>query len=618
MKQVYMVGYRVEEWSFSQIEKAFKLPLREDVRFRLLRKPPAVVNTVVSAALPVYLLDASLPRPDHKDKLSVLAGSFKRLFAEVYKVDLNLQNKIIFYARRYLYPEFTTFTPDQILSTLDWIEQVNHPESRKQQLREAHALVSERGVFPHPGFDDDDPRIADSFVKDEPYEEEKPARWINSSADVIKVTFGPIADRAMEELVKCSSMIKTVPVMERAKTIWTDLGGEGVIAQSSDATAMEDHYANIAAISPDGNDPTQSDPRYKMANDFMLYLIGATPVSRNIINAVRFIYYKTPGFKNIDKVSRMRVWRDIRDSTTLSSLFKNIMNGYRRLKMRHFGHVIVNAILCSGEMDTSFRNTSTMFIMANYAQYDISKGAVTRCRTKNEGDDSLGVYHNSLGPDEDWWERHGWVVKVEFSGLVNEACFCGLVFDSIDLISCPDIRKALAKFGWCGRRYVHSSVACRKGLLRSKALSLACEYGNVPILGELAHALLRITMDVRIRKTILSGLDMYERIKLTAYLKQKPWQVPPQVPERTRALVQKLQNIPIGLQQEIENSCRVINSFQPISFPTLDFNPIWVNNMQRTTTDVKPSRTFNLAGRRRVVRAMHNLISDTWDKGHGN
>lgn len=596
-----MRGYRAEEWTPSQIEKAFKLPLRKDFYFKILNKQPLLDETIVATSLPVCLWDASLPGPDHKDRLSNLAGAFKRLGAQVPLCSFQDMCRIVEYNRKFLYPIFNTFTSDQILDTLVWIDSINHPEDRKAELRKANELLLDRGLFNRPGIDEDNPTLAKSFIKDEKYEEEKPNRWINSSLDIVKVAFGPIADRIMEELVKCESMIKTVPVADRAKAIWTDLGGEGIVAQSSDATAMEDHYANIN----DPNAPILNDPRYRIFNDFAMYLCGDLKVTTQQMHTVKFLFFRTPG---VSKAALTRHWTTIRDSETLKQFFINITDTYRKLDMRDFGYVLINAILCSGEMNTSSKNTFSMFSMSNFAAYDLSNGKTTRVPTKNEGDDSLAVYKKGENPDELWWARFGWCVKVEFVGFVNEASFCGLVFAPYVYDSVPDIRKTICKFGWTNRKYCRASRPCLMSLLRSKALSMACEYNNVPILGALAQRLLFLTKHVHIRDSVIWSLDLYERTKLQMYIKQKPWMNTPNVHIETRKLVANLQNISISVQKLCEEHVSNIEIDHFFTLPWLDFTSSSTFNMTRCDINIRRPRMLLLDGRKQLCDAMESMV----------
>nr|QRQ90170.1 MAG: hypothetical protein [Riboviria sp.] len=589
-----MRGYRCEEWNMTQIKKAFALPARADFYFRISRMEPRHRETFVSSTLPVFLGSASLPRPDHKDKLNILAGSFKRLAAEVPSISFSKSKKIIRYMRKYILPQFRTFQEQDVPGTEDWINNINHPESRKQQLREAYADLQKGGLFPG----DEDPRVCKSFVKDEPYEEEKPLRWINASSDLIKVAFGPIADACMHRLVESESMIKTVPVAERAKAICSVLGGPYQIAQSSDATAMEDHYANI----PNPN----NDPRYRIQNEAMIYLCGGKLVPLPLLRAVQFAFYETPG---VPKGILVEQFESIRESANLRSFFRNIIDTYRKLKMREFGYVLVNAILCSGEMNTSFKNTFTMYVMVNYASFDLSRGIHPLARTVNEGDDSLAVYA-SKPPTELWWREHGWVVKVEFRGPVHRASFCGLIFDPLELKVVPDIRKNLAKLGWVGRKYVRSPPKIMMGLLRSKALSMACEFKDVPILGPLSMRLLELTRHVHVRQSIIDSMDMYTRERFMTYLNEKPWMTPPNVGDGTRALVADMQNISVSVQIQMERHLSII-PFGEFSTPGLEYPAAWVHNMTRTFTKTDVPKVLDLKGRARVTAALRGVVMNS-------
>jgi len=623
-----MKGYRVEDWSDIQIEKAFKLDFRSDILFKIVRKPPPLLETMVSTSLPICLMDASLPRPDHKDKLSCLAGGLKRLGARVHPVSFEKMKRILIYAREYIFPQFKTFTRDQIKTTEDWIEGINHPDSRKQELREEYNRIKDEGVFPLPGIQkmwnkkEKDPRVADSFIKDEPYPEEKALRWINASSDTLKVVFGPIVDKCMEQLCEHPSIIKTVPVKDRASYIWETLGGYGVIAQSSDATAMEDHYAHFSYL---GKGQTlSSEPRYRICNDFMLYLCGQIPVSYDMIKAVKTIFCKTT--KHIrDYTLLNRLWSKIEDCETLKSFCKNIIDTYRHLEMKEFGYILVNAILCSGEMNTSLKNTISMYTMCNFAAYDLTEGKVKVIPTQNEGDDSLAVYPPGAAPTEKWWQDWGWVIKVEFVGPINEASFCGLVFDPEVKVSVPDIREALAKFGWTNRRYVGASYKTRMSLLRAKALSMACEYNDVPILGPLSQRLLFLTKGYNVKQSIIWAENIYKRELLQKYVKMKPWMEQPRIDLRTRELVYKLQNISIDQQLKCEEIVSNLSLDEPFfSLPHLDFDPVWVDNMKRCHTVRVVPRTYDLSGRRRVVAAIMTRLFlsqqglPTWSVGPRN
>lgn len=515
--------------------------------------------------------------------------------------------RILKFQREVIFPEFQPIERLNSIDTLEWIDRINHPEKRKQELREAHKRLCEQGVAPRPGYNDPDPRECSSFVKDEGYDEEKACRWINSSSDEIKVLFGPIADAAMHVLVDHEDFIKTVPVAERASVIRHRLGSYDVICQSTDASSMEDHYANV-----NPNTPNPQSPMYRISNELMLYLIGHHQVPTLLKKQVGNHYFEVT--RRLDPEFVNSIWNRIESSETLSVFFKAILDGYRVLKMRNFGRLYVNAILCSGEMNTSFKNGATMRTMVKYASFDLKRGshgekiaAARATCSQHEGDDSIAVHPKGCAPDTQWWLKNGWCIKTEFVGPPPEASFCGLIFDPVDLVSVPDIKSALTKFGWSNRRYVGSSPKILMQLLRSKALSMACEYGNVPILGALAHRILYLTRNINIRKSIVDHMEAYKRDSFQKYLKIKVWMRPPSVGVATRNLVARLQDIPVNLQFELEKrlSCIEMGSF---SIPELDFSPAAYLACGRIHSERQFERVTNHNGRRMVGEYLKTLL----------
>jgi hypothetical protein len=605
--KVYLRGYRVEEWSRKQLDKCFTLPIRGDFYFKLSHTKAMPYDSIVAVNLPVYLSDASLMGPDHKDQLSGLAGACKRLAAEVNLCSFNDLKRILLYSRQFIHPNFGTFANSEVPETMTWIQNINHPDSRKKELILVYEDILKEGVVQTLDKRNENPTECKSFIKDEKYDDLKPPRWINSSLDVVKVIFGPIADKCMEKLCEHPAMIKVIPVAERAAAINKRLGGG--IAQSSDATAMEDHYANIPpAAFPNA---VVNDPRYRISNELMLHMCGGILVPPDLLKAVKFIFNKST--IHIPKAFRNRLFSRIEDASTLKAFFEAITDTYRRLQMRNFGYVLVNGILASGEMNTSFKNSSSMHVMVNFAAYDLSGGEHPYCNCFNEGDDALAAYHGGLGPDVEWWLKYGWVVKVEFTGLVNEASFCGLVYDPQDLVSVPDIRKTLAKFGWTNRRYVGGSHKLLMALLRSKAMSMMCEYAHVPIIGALAKRLLFLTKGIQIRKSITAMMDMYERERYFQSLKQRPWSIEPNPGFGTRALVCRLQNIPVSVQLRLEKRFETLELGE-LQIPELDFDPVWIHSMTRVTEQYRTPRCAAMTGRVLIVDRIKDSILEAQER----
>jgi len=240
--------------------------------------------------------------------------------------------------------------------------------------------------------------------------------------------------------------------------------------------------------------------------------------------------------------------------------------------------------------------------MTQYVGFVLSKGQYTEFPCFIEGDDSLVRYPQGIDPTAEFYARYGWNIKMERHLDLCEASFCGLVFDQQELVSVCNIHEALLKF-WTNKRYTRSNSKVLMGLLRAKAMSMACEYGNVPLLGELAHRILHLTRSWNVRKSYFNTMDMYERQRHLGYLKEKPWQTPPNVGIQTRQLVQRLYGISVADQYVIEERFKTLE-LGGFSVPELEFPSPLVHNMTRVFEVMNQPRILNVPRRRRVVDAM--------------
>jgi len=136
---------------------------------------------------------------------------------------------------------------------------------------------------------------------------------------------------------------------------------------------------------------------------------------------------------------------------------------------------------------------------------------------------------------------------------------------------------------------------------------MACEYGNVPILGALSHRLLELTKHVHVRKSVIDTMSSYERERYLLNLEPKIWMRTPNVGKGTRLLVERLQNISVSQQLSIEERMKNL-PLGDFSLPELDFDPIHVANMLRCRPSTKIIREVNVLGRSRVVAVMRQKL----------
>lgn len=358
-----------------------------------------------------------------------------------------------------------------------------------------------------------------SFIKDEPYPEFKHARWINSRSDMFKCTVGPIFRLIECELFKKPQFIKKVPIAERPQYIYDKLYSPGAKYFEGDYTSFEAHFTD------------------KMLEiEFLLYEY----MSRHVSGGKE--WYKT-----------------VRDT----------LSGDNVCKSRNV-RVEVEATRMSGEMCTSLGNSflNAMVLMFLFDNPELD--------TVVEGDDSLTAFHDYC-PNADDFKSLGLTIKCNTRQTLNDASFCGLIFDTKDMINVTDPIKLLASFGWSGKSYVRARRGRRMCLLRCKALSYLHQYPGCPIVQSLALYGLRTTKSFDVRGFVEKDryLSGWERGRLRDAIAGHPVARP--VPHATRVLVNDIYGISIGQQLEIENYLDSLDHLTELDGPigNLTFPECW-------------------------------------------
>lgn len=356
---------------------------------------------------------------------------------------------------------------------------------------------------------------AKCFVKDEPYIEYKHARGIYSRSDEFKCFVGPFFKLIEEEVYKLPEFIKHIPVVDRPAYIMNILCGEGS-PQSTDYTSFESQFTT----------------KIMTIVEMQLY---------------RYMTQYLPGQNKF-----LRHLKVISDQQHCS-----------------FKYVDVDLDTCrlSGEMCTSLGNGFSNLMFALFAAH---RNGCSNVRIVVEGDDGLMKYEGPKLSAENF-SQLGLTIKMETHTEIETASFCGIIFDSEELINIDDPRDNLATFGWGNSRYVCSRQSKLKALLRCKALSLAHQYPGCPIVQELAHYGLRVTRGIRIGK-VLDHMNSYVRDQvLNAIRDEKKIQHKPPGP-RSRDLVEQMYGITIEAQLKIEEYLRGKQDLSPL-------NCEWINSV---------------------------------------
>lgn len=271
-----------------------------------------------------------------------------------------------------------------------------------------------------------------SFVKMESYPEFKEARWINSRSDQFKVYSGPAFHAIEQEVYKHSWFIKHVPVPDRPKLI-AALRSSGLYYYENDYKAFESHFL----------------PKIMKALEIRLYnhCLRSYPELRAVIE-------RTLTGKN-------RLHTDCGINPTLTG---------RRM---------------SGDMCTSIGNGFSNLMLVLYVlhlKHGTGRGFV-------EGDD--GLFATTVPLTKEDFAKLGFEVEIKRVSDPCKAHFCGMtVTDQGEVIKDP--RRVFQTFGWT-HSYLGAGHRVMDGLLRSKALSLAYELPQAPILGELARVALELS-----------------------------------------------------------------------------------------------------------------------------
>lgn len=387
------------------------------------------------------------------------------------------------FSRELIRDWFEPLAPDTDISLEHWLEKTKYPNWRKNQLRARKQKV------PQPTGKQ--LKQLETFPKVEAHMEPKIPRLINARGDSAKCEFGPTIHAIEEQVYKNPYFIKHVPVPDRPRVIQERLGRYKYI-WNNDFTSFESHMVT----------------ELMCIVEFQLY----TYMVRRLPNAVQLI-------------RRMCL----------------VLGGRNTLRAKHFKARIWGGRM-SGEMSTSLGNGFTNLVVTLFAAarkgYD--------CEGFVEGDDSIFGSNDGCLTDQDFADL-GFKTKMQILHNPGEARFCQMCFDKETLSNVPDIRRVLLKFPWTHTVYKHLGPTIMKELLRAKALSLAYEAPNSPVVRPFVCRMLEITRGYRPRWSN-DGYHFYPDEKAILLLFKKG-----KIEPTTRALVAKTQGISVEMQLSLEN-----------------------------------------------------------------
>jgi hypothetical protein len=459
------------------------------------------VRVPISAALPVTVGESTDPRPDPGCSTSFLFGNIKRSGMKPPRPCRKTRRALRSFTRLWCRNNLIALDTIDDLSFETWVEGCDQPRKWKDKLKAAWNKDSNPG-----GVLDPKQTQVKGFIKDEAYPTPKAVRLINSRDDYFKCYCGPlfsgISDKLMTITEKNDWFIKYVPITDRPAVIMDKLMAPGKRYYSTDYTAYESHF----------DSETMRDIEFVLY-DFMVSRLSA--FERN----------------------KMRVIEDVLSGENMC-WFK-------------MGLVRLMASRMSGEMNTSLGNGFANLMITLFLAHKKFAGEVLGFV---EGDDGLFTFeHEENAPTISDYAELGFTIKIETTLDLNKASFCGNVFDCVDMVVLTDPMEALRNFGFTNKTYVNANRNTRLQLLRSKGLSMAHQYNGVPMLSSFGRKIVELTDGVRIRKSLIDGVDAYHRERLRTFVNTA---LPPEkkISPQTRALVEELYDVSLAGQMEFENS----------------------------------------------------------------
>lgn len=517
----------------------------------------------VARNLPVWLNNFCGIKPDDSDIASVVDGIKHRVGGVTPSVNSRTVKEFKVFVSKFLDKHVPRLPADTDVSVETWLDGTEYSGARKDQLREAYSRVEDRS-------DKQNPLNVKSFIKEETYWEPKAQRTINSRVDEFKTKVGPWI-HAVEKLVfNMKWFIKKIPVADRATVVLQRLAKLTGVKMATDFTAFESSFRDVIMD----------------ACEFQLF----EHVTKDIPNSAEF----------------MADYRKVSMNNKL--LFDSVI-------------AIIAAKRMSGEMSTSIANGFTNLMLIYFTAFKMGI-PFDQIDLFVEGDDSIISAPVQLTTR--YFEELGFSVKMETFTDIRHASFCGLIFSEPGHIVRDPI-PVLAKFGWAMRQYVGASSSTLRALLRAKALSLACEFPNCPILSPFAHRVMELTRSVNISKILLrsnqQSFDLYSKAKLIGAVAEKPWQVPPNILPATRVLVERIYNIPVDLQFTWEDQLTKIDLGAIDLIGADAFLPRdWALNWDQYVRETKDPWTSCIKRNLDRADALHTALPDNHPsdyRGHG-
>lgn len=291
---------------------------------------------------------------------------------------------------------------------------------------------------------------AASFIKWEPYTEEKKPRLINPRDDIYKVRVAHIhasVDKFLYEKLS-GFLVKGMTTTERSAKI-------AEIFKDRDETTSSDFSSQEVSIK-----------EFLMRLECRIYerlLTGCPEVNRETLNLIIVTKLSPQRLEGSGLKLVLDIARDSGDPDTAS------MNAVENI------------------LSTLFSYKTQLYPEMNNFEFFREKGLSYDLLC--EGDD--GIHASSRGViDSSTYELLGFIAKIDTHSSYREASFCGQVLSSLGTLFASPI-KFLLKLGWAHPQYHGSSMRTKNKLLVAKAYSALYLYPGCPVIHPIASRIVR-------------------------------------------------------------------------------------------------------------------------------
>lgn len=357
--------------------------------------------------------------------------------------------------------------PIEVPDYESYIKTRDYPQSRKDQLIKLRNFMLNEATMK----DRLKSSKVDTFIKNEPYPEEKKPRLINPRSDEFKSVWGNVL-HAVDEFVfeKLEQfLVKNMTTEQRTEKIY-NLFKDAKTVSTSDYTGMENSVREEIMW---------------FESRVLIRLLEGVVHPDELTELIAALSYRQ--FCYNDSVG---IGMNLATKRMSGELLTAVMN------------LLVNLLIHLYAYWKELYNDKSMHEFFTLVGSEI--------RILLEGDDTIHTSRRGTLTST-YFERCGFVVKLEHVDSLDKASFCGQVFNPNTLVLTTSPIKFLLKLGWAPIKYHNASDKLLRMLVTAKAYSYAFTFPQCPVIYPISYNIIksyRFTFD-SVKHTLVQLMDPY-------------------------------------------------------------------------------------------------------------